>query len=76
MCVRIVYKKICRRAGSVGRFFYDEVNENVELYSAFDNATYGKAAYYYDERAQEVFREIGVSRNEWNGEVKNIIFEC
>ena len=48
--------------------FYDEVNKNVELYSAFDNATYGRAAYYYDERAQSTFNDLGVTRNSYNSD--------
>lgn len=48
--------------------FYDEVNRNVELYSAFSDATYGRAAYYYDERAQKTFNELGITRNSYTGD--------
>lgn len=48
--------------------FYNAVNTNVKLYNAFTNATYSRAAYYYDEEAQRVFREIGTSRNNYGGE--------
>ena len=48
--------------------FYDAVNSNVELYNAFTNATYGRAAYYYDAEAQRVFREIGTSRNNYGSD--------
>lgn len=46
--------------------FIVEVNNNINLYNAFNNATYGRAAYYYDEEAREVFREIGTNRNNYN----------
>ena len=56
--------------------FYYEVNHNVELYNAFTNATYSRAAYYYDEEAQRVFREIGTSRNNYNsGESLNDVMD-
>ena len=48
--------------------FYAEVNNNVTLYSAFNNATYDRAAYYYDERAQDTFNDIGVTRNSYNSD--------
>lgn len=46
--------------------FYDAVSENPTLYAAFTAATYGRAAYYYDETANEVFRDIGVTRNDFS----------
>ncbi len=48
--------------------FYKEVNSNVKLYNAFNNSTYSRAAYYYDEEAQRVFREIGTNRNNFGNE--------
>ena len=45
--------------------FVDEINSNVELYNAFTQATYGRAGYYYDETAKEVFRKIGTNRNSY-----------
>ena len=48
--------------------FVDEVSENVELYNAFTNATYGRAAYYYDEAAEKVFKKIGTSRNNYTSD--------
>ena len=47
--------------------FIDEVNHNVNLYNAFNLATYSRAAYYYDESAEEVFKKIGTSRNNYTG---------
>lgn len=43
--------------------FINEVNHNVRLYDAFTKATYGRAAYYYDETAEKIIRKIGTSRN-------------
>ena len=48
--------------------FYKEVNENVELYNAFTQSTYGRAAYYYDEKAQQVFKKIGTDRNNFTAD--------
>ncbi|MBO7132509.1 hypothetical protein J6V85_04675 [Candidatus Saccharibacteria bacterium] len=45
--------------------FISEVNSNVELYNAFTAATYGRAAYYYDESAEKVFRKIGTNRDNY-----------
>lgn len=45
--------------------FINEVNSNVELYNAFTEATYGRAAYYYDESAEKVFRKIGTNRDNY-----------
>lgn len=45
--------------------FVSVVNSDAKLYSAVNNATYSRAAYYYDEAAQEVFREIGTTRNNY-----------
>ena len=48
--------------------FYTEIHDNIKLYNAFNLATYGRAAYYYDKSSQEVFRQIGSSRNNYTGE--------
>lgn len=48
--------------------FPGEVNSNAVLYDAFNEATYSRAAYYYDKSAQGVFRKLGVSRNNYTGE--------
>ena len=47
--------------------FIDEVNNNVNLYNAFNLATYSRAAYYYDKSAEEVFKRIGTNRNNYTG---------
>lgn len=47
--------------------FISEVSTNAKLYDAFNSATYARAAYYYDEAAEKIFREeIGTSRNNFN----------
>lgn len=43
--------------------FISEISSNVKLYDALNTATYSRAAYYYDEAAEKVFREIGTNRN-------------
>lgn len=48
--------------------FYEEVNKDVRLYDALNNATYDRAAYYYDEYAQNTFNDIGVTRNSYTGD--------
>ena len=48
--------------------FIEETNVNVELYNAFNNATYSRAAYYYDESAMAVFKKIGTNRNNYTSE--------
>ncbi len=45
--------------------FVAEVSSNVKLYNAFDQATYSRAAYWYDEPARKVMQEIGTSRNNY-----------
>ena len=45
--------------------FIEKVNTDVTLYNAINEATYGRAAYYYDETAQEVFKKIGTNRNNY-----------
>lgn len=49
--------------------FAKEVNENVALYNAFTNATYGRAAYYYDAGAEEVFRRLGTNRDNYREDI-------
>lgn len=48
--------------------FTDEVLINTALYEAVNAATYSRAAYYYDESAKEVFRQLGTSRNNYTSE--------
>lgn len=48
--------------------FYSEIHNNTKLYNAFSNATYGRAAYYYDKSANEVFRRLGTTRNNYTAE--------
>lgn len=48
--------------------FISEVSTNVNLYNAFDKATYQRAAYYYDETAKKVFKKIGTTRNNYTSE--------
>ena len=48
--------------------FVNEASTNIKLYSAFNNATYGRTAYYYDNAAQKVFREIGTTRNNYSAD--------
>ena len=48
--------------------FISEISNNIELYNALDNATYKRAAYYYDDAAEEVFQKIGTNRNNFTSE--------
>lgn len=48
--------------------FYTEIHNNIKLYEAFNNATYGRAAYYYDKSAEEVFKRIGTNRNNYTAD--------
>lgn len=45
--------------------FINKVHSNAGLYNAFTAATYGRAAYYYDESAEQVFKKIGTSRDNY-----------
>lgn len=45
--------------------FIKEVSHNRALYEAFNEATYSRAAYYYDKSAKEVFKKIGTTRNNY-----------
>ena len=46
--------------------FIDKVHSNAAFYNAFTAATYDRAAYFYDEPAEEVFRKIGTTRDNYN----------
>ena len=48
--------------------FIDEVGIDAALLGSINDATYGCAAYYYDESANKVFEEIGTSRNNFTSE--------
>lgn len=48
--------------------FYDEIHNNIHLYNAFTDATYGRAAYYYDDAANEVFSRYGTRRNNFTAD--------
>ena len=50
--------------------FINEVGSNVALYEAFNLATYSRAAYYYDDAAMKVFREIGSTRDNYTSDLK------
>lgn len=52
----------------LARDFITAVKGDASLYNAFNAATYSRAAYYYDDSAQEVFRRIGTSRNNYTAE--------
>ncbi|MBR2753934.1 hypothetical protein IKG33_03475 [Candidatus Saccharibacteria bacterium] len=45
--------------------FIDEVGNDVALYDAFNEATYARAAYYFDDEAEKVFKKIGTTRNNY-----------
>lgn len=45
--------------------FIAEVSSDINLYNAFNIATYSRAAYYYDDAAKEVFKKIGTTRNNY-----------
>lgn len=46
--------------------FINKMHENAGFYKAFNAATYDRAAYYYDNSAEEVFKKIGTSRNNYS----------
>jgi uncharacterized protein YaiE (UPF0345 family) len=48
--------------------FIDTVSSDVNLYNAFNDATYSRAAYYYDESAKKVFKKIGTTRNNYSSD--------
>ena len=43
----------------------DELHSNVAFYDAVTNATYDRAAYFYDAPAEEVFKKIGTTRDNY-----------
>ena len=51
--------------------FPEAVMQDVRLYDAFNSATYGRAAYYYDSSAQTAFEQIGSSRNNYKDSNKS-----
>lgn len=48
-----------------GEELFNELQTNVSLYTAFNDATYSCAAFYYDEAAQKTFKELGTTRNNY-----------
>ena len=50
--------------------FITKVYEDITIYNAVNTATYGRAAGYYDEEAEEIFKEIGTTRNNYNSTVE------
>lgn len=48
--------------------FITEVNNDAKLYDAFNQATYSRAAYWYDDSAKAVMQKIGTSRNNYNSD--------
>lgn len=46
----------------------NKLSVDTQLYSSVNDATYGCAAYYYDESAMEVFDEIGTRRNNFTSD--------
>lgn len=48
--------------------FYSVVNSDAKLYNAFNKATYQRAAYYYDESAEKVFKKIGTTRDNYSSD--------
>lgn len=48
--------------------FIENINSNVDLYSAFNDATYSRAAYWYDDSANEVMKAFGTNRNNYTGD--------
>ena len=43
----------------------NKLHSDANFYNAFTLATYDRAAYYYDESAEEVFKKIGTTRNNY-----------
>ncbi|MBQ9017733.1 hypothetical protein IJ118_01570 [Candidatus Saccharibacteria bacterium] len=46
--------------------FVAAVKSNAELYDAFNNATYSRAAYWYDDAARKIIRNLGTERNNYS----------
>lgn len=51
--------------------FSSAVMSDARLYDAFTGATYGRAAYYYDDAAETVFKQQGISRNNYKNNGKS-----
>ncbi len=45
--------------------FVDKATEDIDLYKALKYAVYDKSAYYFDDAAEDVFKDINASRNEF-----------
>lgn len=48
--------------------FIETVSTDPQFYNIFTEATYGRAAYYYDEAANKVFKRIGTNRNNFTSQ--------
>ena len=48
--------------------YVDKVINDASLYNNVNDATYGCAAYYYDESANEVFENLGTKRNNFTSD--------
>lgn len=46
--------------------FINKLHADSRFYEAFNNATYNRAAYYYDDAAENVFKKIGTNRNNYS----------
>lgn len=55
--------------------FINKIHSDAGFYEAFNNGTYNRAAYYYDESAEKVFKKIGTSRNNYtaDSEFENVM---
>ncbi|MBQ5812396.1 hypothetical protein IIW29_02410, partial [Candidatus Saccharibacteria bacterium] len=53
------------RSISAGEFI-EAIHGDAGLYQAFNAATYDRAAYFYDESAEAVFKKLGTTRNNYN----------
>ena len=50
--------------------FINKIHSDAGFYEAFNNGTYNRAAYYYDESAEKVFKKIGTSRNNYTADAE------
>lgn len=48
-----------------GDELFNELQSDVGLYTAFNDATYSCVAFYYDEAATKTFKELGTNRNNY-----------
>ena len=46
----------------------NKLHSDVLFYNAFTSATYDRAAYYYDSSAEEVFKKIGTTRDNYSSD--------